>query len=172
MKNNKSNNKEVKTERRSFINLLRIPAITGLIIGIFAAIFQILLVSVGGPEAPAPCPCLPPETIETDIDIGIISISSITFLISIVGIVGGGWIAAVRNKEFKIKKGSISHYILYLFGGVLVMIFVLIVGACPFRLGLRFAYGDLVALIAIFSIFGGVAIGTIIILKISKGRMK
>ena len=152
------------------VNSRRIPAVTGFLIGILAAFFQIFLVS----EATVPCPCNPISSEDKINAFGIetISMSSITFLLSIIGVMGGGFLASYTNKEFKIKKSSISIYILYLLGGILVMNFILIVGACPFRLGLRFSYGDLVALIGILSIIVGVAFGTIILYYITKRRMQ
>jgi NADH:ubiquinone oxidoreductase subunit K len=52
----------------------------------------------------------------------------------------------------------------------LVLNFALLVGACPYRLALRFGYGDLVAFIVILSIAGGVAVGVGLLLYIMKRR--
>ena len=61
-------------------------------------------------------------------------------------------------------------YLLYFLGGVAVLNFALIIGACPYRTALRFAYGDLVALIGIIAIAGGVAVGVLIYLYAMKRR--
>ena len=55
-------------------------------------------------------------------------------------------------------------------GGIAVLNFALLLGACPYRAALRFAYGDLIALIGILAIAGGVAIGVLILLYTMKRR--
>jgi hypothetical protein len=85
--------------------------------------------------------------------------------LAIVGVLIGGFLSAKVNKEFKLKKGSILSYLLYFVGGVAVMIFALLLGACPYRAALRLGYGDLVAGIGILAMALGVWIGGIILLK-------
>jgi len=103
-------------------------------------------------------------------NLGLAPISVATPVLTIVGVMIGGYIAATRNKEFKLKKSKPVIYLLYFLGGIAVLNFALILGACPYRAALRFAYGDLVALIGIISIAGGVAVGVLILLFTMKRR--
>lgn len=154
--------------------IIKIPAFLGFVIGILAALSQALLISVGGPEAYGFCVACHTRDLINDIinDIagksvlGLAPIASLAILpvLSIVGVFIGGFAAAKRNKEFKIKKSPPLTYLIYFLGGILVLCFALLLGDCPYRAALRFGYGDLVALIGIFSMAGGVFVGVQLLL--------
>jgi len=157
--------------------IVRIPAFLGIIIGFLAAFIQALLISAGGPEAYGFCvACHTRDLVNSIINaftgnsLGVAGISATVAVLTVLGVIFGGYIAASKNKEFRIKKAQPSTYILYLIGGIAVMNFALLLGACPYRAALRFAYGDLVALIGILSIASGVGIGVIILLQWYKWR--
>ena len=160
-----------------FNKIIKIPAFLGILIGFFAALIQALIISVGGPEAYGFCvACHTRDLVNaiynafTGDNLGLAPISVATPVLTIVGVMIGGYIAATRNKEFKLKKSKPVIYLLYFLGGIAVLNFALILGACPYRAALRFAYGDLVALIGIISIAGGVAVGVLILLFTMKRR--
>jgi len=167
-----------KTEDKKFNikNLIKIPAVLGLTIGFISAFLQALLISAGGPEAYGFCVVCHTRDLVNSISKNLFGttfptapFSAVFPTLTIIGVIIGGLLASKRNKEFRFKKGSIKSYIFYFIGGILVMIFGLMLGACPYRAALRTAYGDMIALIGIVSIFIGVFIGTrIIIIKMKK----
>lgn len=154
------------------------PVILGVIIGILAAIVQGLTISAGGPEAYGFCAlCHTRDLVNGLINIGLgtnlglaaVSKAAILPVMSMVGVLIGGFIAAKMGREFRIKTASIKDIILYFIGGVLLMQFGLLLGACPYRAALRFAYGDLVALFGIIGIVIGVWVSLVLIKRSSKG---
>jgi hypothetical protein len=158
--------------------IIKIPAFLGILIGFFAALIQALIISAGGPEAYGFCvACHTRDLVNaffnafTGANLGLAPISAVTPVLTIVGVIIGGYIAATRNKEFKVKKAKAFIYLLYFLGGIAVMNFALLLGACPYRAALRFAYGDLIALIGILAIAGGVAVGVLILLFTMKRRV-
>jgi len=166
-----------KESKYKFSNIIKIPAFLGIIIGFFAALIQALIISAGGPEAYGFCvACHTRDLVNgffnafTGDSLGLAPISAVTPVLTIIGVIIGGYVAATRNKEFKIKKAKPLIYFLYFLGGIAVLNFALLLGACPYRAALRFAYGDFVALIGIISIAGGVALGVLILLFITKRR--
>jgi hypothetical protein len=77
-------------------------------------------------------------------------------LLTVVGLVIGSTLAALRNGELgSVNIGGNARQ--FLFGGV-VMCAALFVGGCPTRIILRTGYGDLTALL----VLGGVATGVVI----------
>ena len=66
------------------------------------------------------------------------------------------------------KKSKWHVYLLYLLGGMGVMVFALFLGGCPYRAALRTGYGDLTALIGIGGIIAGVAVGSAVIFAYMK----
>jgi len=170
-------NQEKQENQENILRILRIPMFLGIIIGILAALIQAILISAGGPEAYGFCVACHTRDLTNRVvnsfsesELGLAPISSITPVLTIVGVMIGGYIAAIRHEEFKIKKGSYINYIFYFVGGIAVLAFALLVGACPYRLALRFAYGDLVALIGILSIAAGVGVGVALLLYRMKRR--
>jgi hypothetical protein len=156
--------------------VVRSPVFLGILIGILAAFLQALLSSAGGPEAYGFCvACHTRDLINRiynelftptpALGMAPISAASAFASLAIVGVLIGGFISAKVNKEFKLKKGSILSYALYLVGGIAVMIFALLLGACPYRAALRLGYGDLTAGIGILAMALGVFIGGLILLK-------
>ncbi len=165
-------------EEKKISNIVRVPAFLGILIGILAAFIQALIISAGGPEAYGFCVACHTRDLTnafvnafTGSTLGLAPISAVTPVLTIVGVILGGFMAATRNREFKVKKSNPVLYLIYLVGGIGVMIFALFLGACPYRAALRLAYGDLVALIGILSIAGGVAVGVIILLQHYKRMM-
>lgn len=149
------------------------PIFLGVIIGFLAAISQALFFSAGGPEAYGFCVACHTRDLINDLlnnlfgtELGVAPISKNAILpsLSIIGVMIGALIAAKSNKEFKIKKGSWINYVLYFLGGILVLVFALFVGGCPYRNALRTAYGDLVAFIGILAMVLGVFIGVRVII--------
>lgn len=166
---------EKDNTKKSFLRIIRVPAFLGVLIGVLSALVQALIISAGGPEAYGFCVACHTRDLTNAIvnafadgSLGLAGISATTPVLTIIGVIIGGYIAAKRKKEFKIKKGSILSYLLYFLGGIAVLNFALLVGACPYRLALRFAYGDLVALIGMLSIAGGVAVGVSLLLYAMK----
>jgi hypothetical protein len=177
MKLEQQEKKEIKENNGSILRVMRIPMFLGIVIGILAALVQALLISAGGPEAYGFCVACHTRDLTnkvvnsfTENDLGVAPISLVTPVLTILGVLIGGYIAATRHEEFKVKKGSYLSYLSYFSGGILVLILALFVGACPYRLALRFAYGDFIALIGILSIAGGVALGVALLLYRMKRR--
>ncbi|SRR6056297_611575 len=160
------------------------PIFLGAVIGFLAALVQALLSKSGGPEAYGVCVACHTRDIVNDLfnmltgnegtdaalAVAPFSKNADIAVLTIVGIIVGGFLAAKLNKEFKIKKSSLLSYLLYFLGGILVLIFALLLGACPYRAALRFAYGDLVALFGIIAMAVGVFVGVKILLYKMKGE--
>ena len=154
------------------------PIILGIIIGILAVIVQGLTISAGGPEAYGFCAlCHTRDLVNGLINLGFgstlgvaaVSKAAILPVMSMVGVLIGGFIAAKMSREFRIKTASMKDSIIYFIGGVLLMQFGLLLGACPYRAALRFAYGDLIALIGIIGIIIGIWVSLALIMRSPKG---
>ena len=148
--------------------LARNPLYVGLAIGILAAFVQVLLISAGGPEAYGFCvACHTRDVVNvavnsvagTKLAVAAISQNAILPVMTVVGVLIGAFVSAKYFQEFKTKTGSITSYVWYLVGGLLFMIFALFMGGCPYRMGLRIGYGDVVALIGVIAIIVGVLVG-------------
>ncbi len=148
--------------------LARNPLIVGLMIGILAAFVQVLLISAGGPEAYGFCvACHTRDVVNvainsvagTKLAVAAISQNSILPVMTVVGVLIGAFASAKVYTEFRKKTGSPVSYLWYLLGGLLFMIFALFMGGCPYRIGLRIGYGDVVAFIGLLAIIGGVLVG-------------
>ena len=149
---------------------IKIPAIVGICIGVLAAFVQALLIGAGGPEAYGFCvACHTRDFVNAIVNaftgqsLGIAPFAASAISLTIIGVILGAYFSAKKHKEFKVKKGKPLTYLAYLVGGIAVMNFALLLGACPYRAALRFAYGDIIALIGIFAISGGVAVGVILL---------
>ena len=154
--------------------LVVLPAFLGIVIGFLAAFGQALLFSAGGPEAYGFCVAchtrdlvngLLNDIFGTELGLAPFSSNSVLPTLSIVGVMVGAFVAAKMSKEYKVKNGTPVSYLKYFIGGAAVMVFALLLGACPYRAALRFGYGGMIALIGILAIFGGTFIGTRIVLK-------
>jgi hypothetical protein len=158
--------------------LARNPLVVGLLIGILAALVQVLLISAGGPEAYGFCVACHTRDVVNDavnsvagtkLAVAAISQNAILPVLTVVGVLIGAFISARSYREFRVKSGSIKSYILYGLGGLFFMIFALFMGGCPYRIGLRIGYGDIVALIGLFGIVAGAVIGIMIAKKSMEG---
>lgn len=148
--------------------LARNPLYVGLAIGILAAVVQLLLISAGGPEAYGFCVACHTRDL---VNIGVNDISGLKLaaapisqnailpVLTVIGVLIGAFVSARYYEEFRVKAGSAVSYIWYLLGGIFFMIFALFMGGCPYRMGLRIGYGDVVALIGVIAIIAGVVIG-------------
>ena len=148
--------------------LARNPLLVGLAIGILAAFVQVLLISAGGPEAYGFCVACHTRDVVNDgvnvvagtkLAIAAISQNAILPVMTVIGVLIGAFASAKYYTEFKTKTGSAVSYIWYLLGGIFFMIFALFMGGCPYRIGLRIGYGDVVALIGLVAIVAGVLVG-------------
>jgi hypothetical protein len=148
--------------------LARNPLYVGLAIGILAALVQVLLISAGGPEAYGFCvACHTRDVVNvavndiagTKLAVAAISQNAILPVMTVIGVLIGAFVSAWYYSEFRTKTAGIISYIWYLMGGLFFMIFALFVGGCPYRIGLRIGYGDVVALIGVIAIITGVFMG-------------
>ncbi len=146
----------------------RNPVVLGFLVGILAAVIQGLLISAGGPEAYGFCVACHTRDLAifafnsvtgTKLALAPLSQNAILPVLTIIGILTGGFIAAKYYQEFRTKTASAVSYFWYLIGGIFFMAFALFMGGCPYRTGLRTAYGDVVALIGLVAIIAGVVIG-------------
>jgi len=78
----------------------------------------------------------------------------------------GAFLAAIINKEFRLKKqGSVIGSF---FCGLIVMVCGLYISACPMRMLLRSAYGDIEAMLFIPFLVAGIFIATFILKRRAK----
>ena len=170
VENMETEEKGVKVTLNKIIGL---PIFLGIVIGILAAFLQSILLYAGGPTAYAFCVVCHTRDMANwlfnfifqDKILGIAPLSLWITVLTPLGVILGAFISSKAHKEFRWKKADSKKYFLYFVGGILVMFFGLMLGACPYRAALRLGYGDLMALIGILAIFGGVAIGSFILLK-------
>ncbi|MFA4875839.1 MAG: YeeE/YedE thiosulfate transporter family protein [Methanoregula sp.] len=148
--------------------LARNPLYVGIAIGILAAFVQVLLVSAGGPEAYGFCvACHTRDVVNvavndvagTKLAVAAISQNAILPVLTVIGVLIGAFLSAKAYTEFRTKSANAVSYIWYAVGGLLFMIFALFMGGCPYRIGLRVGYGDVVAFIGLIGIIAGVLIG-------------
>jgi hypothetical protein len=161
--------KGVSDENASGLDTLaRNPLMVGLAIGILAAVVQLLLISAGGPEAYGFCvACHTRDLVNdavnsvagTSLALAPLSQNAILPVLTIIGVLVGAFVSARYYEEFRKKSGSGVSYLWYLLGGIFFMVFALFMGGCPYRMGLRVGYGDVVALIGVVAIVIGVILG-------------
>lgn len=172
---------EEKPKDSIFKQLVRSPIFLGVLIGFLAAVLQASLYAAGGPEAYGFCVACHMRDFVNDIvnsifgtSLAVAPFSAAAYApaLSIVGVMIGAFIAAKTNHEFRIKKSNFSGALLYFLGGIAVLVFALLLGGCPYRAALRFAYGDMVALIGIIAMALGVFVGTRVVLIQMKKQMK
>jgi len=146
----------------------RNPLVLGLLVGVFAAALQGLLISAGGPEAYGFCVACHTRDVVNDavnsiagtkLAIAAISQNAILPVLTVIGVLIGAFISAKFYQEFKTKTGSGVSYLWYLLGGLFFMAFALFMGGCPYRIALRVGYGDVVAFIGLLAIIAGVLVG-------------
>ncbi len=148
--------------------LARNPLVVGLMIGILAAFVQVLLISAGEPEAYGFCVACHTRDVVNDavnsvagtkLAVAAISQNAILPVMTVIGVLIGAFASAKVYTEYKTKTGSPMSYLWYLLGGLFFMIFALFMGGCPYRIGLRIGYGDVVAFIGLLAIIAGVLVG-------------
>lgn len=154
--------------------LIRHPAFLGALIGILAAFSQALLISAGGPEAYGFCvACHTRDLVNgltniiagTNLALAAISKNSLLPVMSVAGVLIGGYISATFHREHRIKKGTRIEYLLYFIAGILVLNLAMIFGGCPYRAALRIGYGDFSAVLFIVAMAAGVILGAYLLLK-------
>ena len=154
--------------------LIRHPAFLGATIGILAAFSQALLISAGGPEAYGFCvACHTRDLVNgmtnivagTSLALAAISKNSLLPVMSVAGVLIGGYISATLHREHRIKKGTRIEYLWYFLAGVAVLNLAMIFGGCPYRAALRTGYGDLTAILFIVAMAAGVILGAYLMLK-------
>lgn len=163
---------EIKPQPNDIIpcldTLARNPLYVGLTIGVIAALIQLLLISAGGPEAYGFCvACHTRDLVNdamnsvagTNLALAPLSQNAILPVLTIVGVLIGAFVSARYYEEFRLKSGNAVSYLWYLLGGIFFLSFALFMGGCPYRMGLRVGYGDVVALIGVVAIVIGVVIG-------------
>ncbi|OPX67126.1 MAG: hypothetical protein A4E37_01603 [Methanoregulaceae archaeon PtaB.Bin056] len=160
---------------RYYASLLsRHPAFLGALIGVLAAFSQALLISAGGPEAYGFCvACHTRDMVNgltniiagTNLALAAISKNSLLPVMSVAGVLIGGYISATLHREHRIKKGTTRDYLIYFISGILVLNLAMIFGGCPYRAALRTGYGDLMAVIFIVSMAAGVVLGAYFMLR-------
>ena len=148
--------------------LARNPLLVGFLIGIIAALIQVLLISAGGPEAYGFCVACHTRDVVNDavnsvagtkLAFAAISQNAILPVLTVIGVLIGAFLSSWHYQEFRTKAGSTVSYIWCLLGGLFFMIFALFMGGCPYRTGLRIGYGDVIALIGLIAIIAGVLAG-------------
>lgn len=163
-----------EAKKKNTYAFIRHPAFLGAVIGILAAFAQVLLISAGGPVAYGFCIAghtrdlvngIVNSVAATTLFQAPISQNAILPVLSVVGVLIGGYLSARVNREHKVKKSTPMGYLAYFIGGVLVIQFTGIFGGCPYRAALRTAYGDLTALLFIIMMALGVVLGAIFMLK-------
>jgi hypothetical protein len=160
-----------KIKEQIKIKNLRInPWLAGAIIGFLAASLQ-QLASMTKPPAYGFCmACHGRDMINSVINpiagtnLGIAGIVTTIPTLTIIGVLLGSFVAALIFKEFKVTKAKFNvTYIKMFILGLLVMNFALILSACPVRVSLRVAHGDIIAIVGLVCIGIGAIIGTIVL---------
>ena len=85
-----------------------------------------------------------------------------------VGFIIGGFVAAVKNKEFKFRPGPVRDNILAFILGFLIINFGLLWGSCPIRTTILSAYGMLFAML----ILGCIVLGVITACEYVKWKVR
>ncbi len=154
------------------------PVILGIIIGVMAAVLQGLTISAGGPEAYGFCAlCHTRDLVNGFVNLGLgtnlglaaVSKAAVLPVLTMIGVLVGGFIAARMTGEYRIKKAPVKDIVIYFIGGVLLMQFGLLFGACPYRAALRLAYGDMIALVGIVGIIIGIWVSLALIMRSAEG---
>lgn len=136
--------------------------IAGLVAGVLAALAQVFF-NVLPPYAYGICvACHARDLVNWLVNLGtgwnlaVAPVSVAAPVLTVIGLILGAYIASARNHEFKFK--TTKHPLKSFTYGFLVMVFALILGACPLRTILRVAYGDAIAVIGFVAIAAGVVI--------------
>ena len=76
--------------------------------------------------------------------------------LTVIGVVIGSFVAASRNKEFRMRPGPVRNKVSAVIFGFLVANFGLLWGACDMRTALLVSYGSVLAVIALVFIAAGI----------------
>ena len=175
--NNEKNIDKAKTDS-NFTNKFRSikinPWIAGAVIGFLAASLQ-TIASMTKPPAYGFCmACHARDLINTIINqlsgehvLGVASIVVTIPTLTVVGVLSGSFVASRLSKEFRISKGESAFSLFKMFIlGMLVMIFALILSACPIRASLRAAHGDIFGIVGLICIGIGAIFSAFVLQKI------
>jgi hypothetical protein len=80
-----------------------------------------------------------------------------------VGFILGSFIAAIRNKEFKLRRGPVRDNVLAFILGFLIINFGLLWGSCPIRTAILASYGMFFAILMMGMIVLGVVVACLYI---------
>jgi hypothetical protein len=157
--------KKMKTLRIS-------PWIAGAIIGFLAASLQKIASMIAPPAYGFCMACHARDMINWIVNnilgtkLGIAPIVTNIPTLTVIGVLAGSFVAALIFKEFRISKGEsqISYLKMFILG-LLVMNFALILSACPIRISLRVAHGDIIAVVGLICIGIGAILATVLIEK-------
>ena len=150
------------------------PWMAGAVIGFLAASLQ-MIASMTKPPAYGFCmACHARDLINTIINqlsgeniFGVASIVVAIPTLTVIGVISGSFVASRLSKEFRVSKGESVYSLLKMFIlGMLVMIFALILSACPIRASLRAAHGDIFGIIGLICIGIGAIFSAFILQKI------
>lgn len=139
-----------------------LPLITGLVIGISAAVAEAFL-RIQPPAGYGVCLLGHPASLAKWVtnsvfgtNLGITPVFVIFPSLLVIGILIGAYVASYRNKELKLRPGPVTNRYKAVMFGFLVVNFGLLWGSCPIRTGLLVSYGWVMAVIALVTIIFGV----------------
>jgi len=175
---------EFTLKRCEIVQSSKIPKLkpwqTGLIVGLLAALIQIVYNLIPqtvegnpsyktGPVAYGYCMfCHVRDLVNWSIK-GLVPwmtpapISAVVPALTIIGIIVGAALTAIAAKEFSWRR-TINPALAFIYGS-LVAFFAAILGACPIRIMLRLSYFDVIGLIGLFSVILGAITATEFVLK-------
>ena len=143
-------------------NIFNLALITGLVIGIMAAIVQAFF-KVQPPIAYGICLIGHPRDLTAWLSNNLFDTSwtiNEAFIIfptlTVLGVILGAITSAYRNNEWRFRSGPVRNRFYAFMFGFLVVNFGLAWGSCPIRTGLLVSYGNIMAVIVLISITAGV----------------
>jgi hypothetical protein len=136
--------------------------ITGLMMGILAAAAQGFF-DVQPPVGEGVCAVSHPSNLVNWLSNNIFGteftihgIFVIVPVLTSIGFIIGSAIAAIKNKEFKIRRGPVRENLLAFMFGFLIINFGLLWGSCPIRTAVLASYGMVFAMIILLTMVVGV----------------
>lgn len=143
--------------------------ITGLVMGVLAAVAQGVF-DIQPPVGQGVCLVSHPSNLVNWIsnnlfptNFQMFSIQGVfvaVLVLTPVGIIIGSFIAAVKNKEFKIRRGPLRDNFLAFLLGCLIINFGLLWGGCPIGTAVMASYGMVFAVVILVVIVAGVIAGS------------
>ncbi len=160
--------------RPSFKLSNNMALITGLTMGVLAAVIQGYF-GLQPPAGDGICGISHPANLVNwltnnlfDTSFTIHSIFVNVPVLTSVGFIIGGFLAAFRNKEFKFRPGPVRDNILAFMLGFLIINFGLLWGSCPIRTAILSAYGMLFAML----IMGCIVLGVVVACEYIKWKVR